>query len=138
MKFINVIKEKRIPITGSTKIGKKYNLYRGLTYLILGEHEPPDVHGLPPKMEAYGRGGFYPNDQIFIDGGPSGSAQGHPKEIEDGFYWAADYDQVWTGQDGQKRKGVMYIRGRAGTDEKRIEQNAVDILDLIFKRLPRK
>lgn len=137
MKFYQLLKEKRVPITGKTQIGKKYNLYRGLTFLVLGENEPPDVHGIPPKMEAYGRGGFYPTGQVFIDGGPNGSAQGHPKEIEDGFYWAADYDAIWTGQDGKKRNGVMYIRGRAGTNEQRIEKNVLSILDLIFKRLPR-
>ena len=137
MKFKKILKEKRIPITGSTKTGKKYNLYRGLTYLILGENEPPDVHGIPPKMEAYGRGGFEKNGGIFIDGGPQGSAQGHPENITNGFYWAADYDAIWTGQDRKKRKGVMYIRGRAGTDNNVLLKNAIAILEIIFKRLPR-
>lgn len=133
----DILNEKRIPITGNTRTGKKYNMYRGLTYLIIGEKEPPDVHGIPKEMEAYGRGGFEKNGNIFIDGGPSGSNQGHPRTIEDGFYWAADYDQSWTGQDGRKRKGVMYVRGRAGTNEKRLEKNVLQILDLIFKRLPK-
>ena len=137
MKFQQILKEKKIPITGSTKTGKMYNKYRGLTYLVLGEKEPPDVHGIPPKMEAYGRGGFYSDGSIFIDGGPQGSAQGHPPEIGDGFYWAADYDAIWTGQDGQQRKGVMYVRGRAGTSDDRLSKNIIPILNLIFKRLPK-
>ena len=137
MKFKKVLDEKRVPITGATRIGKKYNQYKGITYLVLGEQEPPDVHGIPPKMEAYGRGGFYPNGEIFIDGGPQGSKQGHPTKVEDGFYWAADYDAVWTGQDGQKRTGVMFVRGRAGSNEQRISKHILEILELIFKRLPR-
>lgn len=137
MKFKQVLKEKRIPITGSTTTGKKYNMYRGLTYLVLGENEPPDVHGIPPKMEAYGRGGFTKEGKIFIDGGPQGSRQGHPNTINNGFYWAADYDQTWTGQDGKKRRGVMYVRGRAGTDDSVLEKNIIQILEVIFKRLPR-
>ena len=137
MKFKQVLKEKRIPIIGSTNTGKKYNLYRGLTYLILGESEPPDVHGIPSKMEAYGRGGFEKSGGIFIDGGSQGSRQGHPNTIENGFYWAADYDAVWKGQDGKKRKGIMYVRGRAGTDVNVIEKSIVPILELIFKRLPK-
>lgn len=137
MKFYDILKEKKMQLTDKTKIGKKYNLYRGVNFIILGENEPPDVHGIPPKMEAYGRGGFYPNGDIFVDGGPSGSAQGHPTEIQDGFYWAVDYDAVWTGKDGKKRTGIMYVRGRAGTDENRLLKNIYPILDLLFKRLPR-
>lgn len=137
MKFKQVLIEKRIQIKGTTRTGKKYNLYKGLTYLILGENEPPDVHGIPPKMEAYGRGGFQPDGEIFIDGGPGGSSQGHPKSITNGFYWAADYDAIWKGQDGKTRKGVMYIRGRVGNENKLIEKNIVAILELIFKRLPK-
>lgn len=137
MKFKKVLKEKKIPITGNTTTGKKYNMYRGLTYLVLGEAEPPDVHGIPKNMEAYGRGGFEKNGNIFVDGGSSGSSQGHPTTIEDGFYWAADYDQQWKGQDGKLRKGVMYVRGRAGTDDQRLEKNIIKILEIVFKRLPR-
>lgn len=137
MKFERALQEKRVPITGTTRTGKKYNLYRGITYLILGEHEPPDVHGIPKEMEAYGRGGFTKEGKIFIDGGPSGSNQGHPPTIEDGFYWAVDQDALWSGQDGKKRKGIMYIRGRAGTNEKRLEQHTIEILELIFKRIPK-
>jgi hypothetical protein len=136
MKFVKVLDEKRVPITGATRTGKKYNMYRGLTYLVLGEAEPPDVHGIPKQMEAYGRG-WVQNGRIQIDGGPQGSRQGHPTTAENGFYWAADYDAVWTGQDGKKRKGIMYIRGRAGTSEDWLEKNIITILEMVFKRLPK-
>jgi hypothetical protein len=137
MKFYKLLKEKRIPITGQTMTGKKYNLYKGLTYLVLDEGEPPDVHGIPPKLEAYGRG-WESTRGIEIDGGATGSAQGHPPEAKQGFYWGADYDAQWKGQDGQARTGVMYVRGRAGTDTAFLEKNIIQILELIFKRLPRK
>ena len=137
MKFTDILKEKRIPITGATRTGKKYNMYRGITYLILDEKEPPDVHGIPPKLEAYGRGWLEKN-QVRIDGGATGSAQGHPPTAQQGFYWGADYDAQWKGQDGKIRKGVMYVRGRAGTDTAWLEKNIVAILELIFNKLPRK
>jgi hypothetical protein len=139
MKFEKVLKEKRIPITGSTTTGKKYNMYRGLTYLILDEAEPPDVHGIPPKLEAYGRGWMDKNtNSIQVDGGATGSAQGHPSSAVNGFYWGADYEAQWKGQDGKTRTGIMYVRGRAGTDTAWLEKNIVSILELIFKRLPRR
>lgn len=138
MKFKAALNEKGVPITGKTRIGKKYQNYRGITYLVLGEDEPPDVHGIPPEMEAYGRGWVDKKSQsIEIDGGPNGSSQGHPPTAVNGFYWAADQDKIWTGKDGEKRKGVIYIRGRAGTSEQWLEKNALYILELIFKRIPK-
>lgn len=136
MNFNRALTEKVLPITGETRLGKKYRLYRGITYLVLGEEEPPDVHGIPKDMEAYGRG-WFSNEQIFVDGGPSGSSQGHPPSAKDAFYWAADYDKIWTGKDGKDRKGAIYVRGRAGTSTTRLEKNILHILDKIYKRLPK-
>ncbi|MFW6226008.1 MAG: hypothetical protein ACOC3V_03540 [bacterium] len=135
MKFNSILNEKRINISGATRTGKKYVQYRGIHGIILDESEPPDVHGIPKDLEAYGRGGFYPNGQIFIDGGPQGSHQGHPNNIENGFYWGADYDALWG-----KHKGVFYLRGRAGTKLENILDNKLltQILELIFKRLPKR
>lgn len=136
MNFSQALSEKILPITGKTRLGKKYRMYRGITYLVLGEEEPPDVHGIPKDMEAYGRG-WFSNDQIFVDGGPGGSSQGHPSDAKDAFYWAADYDKVWTSRDGEKRKGAVYIRGRAGTSTHKLEKNVLYILDKIYRRLPK-
>lgn len=136
MEWSQILNEKRIPITGNTRTGKKYRMYRGVTYLVLGEDEPPDVHGIPKEMEAYGRG-WVENGTIHIDGGPSGSRQGHPSTAKNGFYWAVDYDKIWTDKNGEKRKGVAYIRGRAGTDNSFLEKNIIQILELMFKRLPK-
>lgn len=135
MIFNKVLNEKRIPITGSTRTGKKFIQYRGIHGVILDETEPPDVHGIPKELEAYGRGGFYPNGQIFIDGGPNGSAQGHPNTIKNGFYWGADYEAKW----GNKQ-GVFYLRGRAGTNlEEILDTNLLSqIMELVFKRLPKR
>lgn len=135
MKWNNVLKEKKIPITGATRTGKKYVQYRGIHGIILDEHEPPDVHGIPKELEAYGRGGFYSNGSIFIDGGPQGSRQGHPSNIENGFYWGVDYDAKWG-----NHTGVFYLRGRAGTNlEEVLDTNLLtQILELIFKRLPKR
>ena len=135
MKFDKVLQERRIPITGSTRTGKKFVNYRGIHGIVLDENEPPDVHGIPKELEAYGRGGFYPTGKIFIDGGPNGSSQGHPNNIENGFYWGADYDAQWG-----KHKGVFYLRGRAGTDLNSIltPELLTQIMELVFKRLPRR
>jgi len=137
MKLADVLNEKTIPITSDKPIAKKLRQYRGVNYIILDEGEPPDVHGIPKELEAYGRGWVDKNSKSFqIDGGPQGSAQGHPPTAENGFYWGADYDKEWIFQN-EKKKGVIYVRGRAGTSTEFLEKNIVTILELIFKRLPR-
>lgn len=136
MELHNLLFELRIPITGKTKAGKKLRMYRGINFLVLDEQEPPDVHGIPKEMEAYGRG-WLEDDQIMLDGGPQGSNQGHPKTAKQGFYWAADYDKLWKDVDGNIKKGVLYIRGRAGTSKDWLERNVIKIIQLIFERLPR-
>ena len=135
MKFKQALSEKKINISGATRAGKKFVQYRGIHGIVLDELEPPDVQGIPKKLEAYGRGGFYNNGNIFIDGGPNGSSQGHPNEIENGFYWGADYNAKWG-----DNKGVFYLRGRAGTTlSKILNANLLaQIMELIFKRLPKR
>lgn len=145
MIFNNILQEIRVPITSNSKIATKLREYRGINLLVLGEGEPPDVHGIPPNLEAYGRGGFFVDPSgsrtLWIDGGPQGSRQGHPtktgdKQFVDGFYWGADYDIAWKSNDGIQRKGIMYIRGRAGTNEEYLQKNVQLILEYIFKKLP--
>jgi len=137
MKLVDLLNEKTVPIISDAPIAKKLRQYRGINFLVLDEGEPPDVHGIPKELEAYGRGWVDKNSNaIDIDGGPSGSAQGHPSSAENGFYWGADYDKEWTFQ-GEKKKGVIYVRGRAGTPTAFLEKNINAILDMIFKRLPR-
>jgi len=134
MKFEKLLKEKKINITGATRAGKKFVQYRGIHGIVLDENEPPDVHGIPKDLEAYGRGGFYNDGSIFIDGGGSGSSQGHPTTITNGFYWGIDREAPW----GDKT-GVFYLRGRAGTDLVNVlDSNKLNsIMELVFKRIPR-
>lgn len=135
--FLKSLQEKTVPIVSDRPIAKKLRQYRGINYLLLDEGEPPDVHGIPKELEAYGRGWADKNTKsIEIDGGARGSSQGHPTTAENGFYWGADYDKVWNFQ-GDQKKGVVYIRGRAGTPTQFLERNAEAILNMIFKRLPR-
>lgn len=137
MKIYDALNEKTVPITSDKPLAKKLRQYRGINFLLLDEGEPPDVHGIPKELEAYGRGWVDKNTKsIEIDGGPQGSAQGHPSSAEQGFYWGADYDKEWIYQ-GEKKKGVVYIRGRAGTPTAFLENNVNAILELVFKRLPR-
>lgn len=132
-----ILQERKIPITSNTPLAKRLREYRGINYIIMDEVAPPDVHGIPKGLEAYGRGWLDKNSKtIQIDGGPQGSAQGHPSSAEQGFYWGADYDKVIE-DGGEKKKGVIYIRGRAGTSTQFLEKNVQEILGLIFKRLPR-
>ena len=126
MKFATILKEKQIPVTGSTAQGKKLLMYRGIKVIFLDEGEPPDMHGIPKNMDAYGRGWFDKTGQISVDGGANGSAQGHPSWAVNGFYYSAD-----------QQKHILYIRGRAGTDESALEKNLLKIIDLVFPRLPR-
>jgi len=137
MKLYQALNEKTVPIASEKPLAKKLRQYRGINFLVLDEGEPPDVHGIPKELEAYGRGWVDKNTKsIQIDGGPQGSAQGHPSSAEQGFYWGADYDKEWVFQ-GQKKKGVVYVRGRAGTPTSFLENNVNTILEMIFKRLPR-
>lgn len=131
------LSEKTVPITSEKPIAKKLRQYRGINFLVLDEKEPPDVHGIPKDLEAYGRGWVDKStNSIQIDGGPQGSRQGHPSSAINGFYWGADYDKVWEYQN-VKKKGVIYVRGRAGTPTSFLEKNIEAILNNIFKRLPR-
>jgi len=145
MIFGNILQELRVPITSNSKIATKLRDYRGINLIVLGEKEPPDVHGIPSNLEAYGRGGFFTDQSgaktLWIDGGPSGSSQGHPQKANDkqfveGFYWGADYDISWKDNSDTQRKGIIYIRGRAGTNEEYLQQNIQLILENIFKKLP--
>jgi hypothetical protein len=126
MKFQKVLKERQIPVTGSTPQGKKLLMYRGIKVIFLDEGEPPDVAGIPKNMDSYGRGEFDKNGKIYVDGGPSGSRQGHPSWAINGFYWGADL-----------QKHILYIRGRASTNEETLAKSMLQIIDLIFPRLPK-
>ena len=106
----------KINPNSSSRQSKKL-LMRGITVVMLDEGLPPDVHGIPPEDDAYGRGGFI-NGQLWVDGGPQGSANGHPSTIRNGFYWAADQD-----------KRILWIRGRAGTDSSILESNLLAIIE---------
>lgn len=139
MKLNNAIglSEKVVPIISDKPIAKKLRQYRGINFLILDEGEPPDIHGIPKDLEAYGRGWVDKDtNSIELDGGPQGSRQGHPSSAANGFYWGADYDKIWK-YDGGSRKGVIYLRGRAGTPTSFLERNIETIMGMIFKRLPR-
>ena len=137
MKLQDALDEKTIPVASEKPIAKKLRQYRGINYIILDEKEPPDVHGIPKELEAYGRGWKDKRSgRIDIDGGATGSTSGHPPTAEEGFYWGADYDKTWQFE-GEQKKGVIYVRGRAGTSVQFLETNIVTILELIFKRLPR-
>ena len=137
MKLNEVLNEKTVPIISDTPIAKKLRQYKKINFLVLDENEPPDVHGIPKELEAYGRGWVDKNTKsIQIDGGATGSTSGHPPTAEEGFYWGADYDKIWTFQ-GDQKKGVVYIRGRAGTSTQFLERNINAILEMILKRLPR-
>ena len=137
MKFNKALNERAIPIISNSPLAKRLRDYRGVHVIVLGEKEPPDVHGIPKDMEAYGRGWFNKNGSISIDGGATGSREGHPSYAIDGFYWGYDLDAKWRGSDGEIRKGIIYVRGRAGTNEQMLEDNLTKILNLIFKRLPK-
>lgn len=124
MKFKKALDESRILVTGKTLAGKKL-LMRGIEVIVLDEGQPPDVHGIPKDLDAYGRGGFA-KGRLWLDGGASGSASGHPNYVENGFYWGADYN-----------KKILYIRGRAGTSANILEANLEMIINNLFSKLPK-
>lgn len=137
MNLLNALNEKTIPVVSDNPIAKKLRQYRGINFIVLDEGEPPDVHGIPKELESYGRGWVDKiTNSIEVDGGPAGSGQGHPATAVNAFYWGADYDREWEFQ-GKKQQGVMFIRGRAGTQIQFLEKNIYSILNLIFKRLPK-
>lgn len=124
MKLDKILSELKIPVTGKTLAGKKL-MMRGISVIYLDEGLPPDVHGIPSDLEAYGRGGFS-KGQLWMDGGSSGSASGHPNYIQDGFYWGADYN-----------KKILYVRGRAGTNADLLNSNLELIINTLFPKLPK-
>ena len=137
MRLEKLLKELAVPVTGATMVGKKLQQYRGINVILLDEGEPPDVHGIPADLQAYGRGWVDKTSKaLMIDGGPGGSRSGHPSTAENGFYWGADYDKQWNFQ-GKPLTGVIYVRGRAGTPTNFLQQNLAKILDMVFKKLPR-
>ena len=94
MKFAKILQEKQISVTNSTSQGKKLLMYRGIRVIYLDEGDkPPDVSGIPKDMDAYGRGEFDKNGKIYVDGGGTGSSQGHPPWTVNGFYWSANYQK---------------------------------------------
>jgi hypothetical protein len=90
----------------------------------------PDVHGIPPGYNTYGRGGVYKKDgTLFLEGGPQGSRNGHPSNIKNGFYWGS-----FISKDG---KGYVAIRGRADTSPRDIQKMEVPIVKEILKKIPK-
>lgn len=80
---------------------------RGIKTIKVDEGGVPDVHGIPPGFDQYGRGGFdKKSGQIWLDGGSQGSATGHPNYIEDGFYWGIKYPE-----------NTLYLAGRVRGEE---------------------
>lgn len=137
--------ERTIPVVSDAPIAKRLREYRGVNFIVLDEGEPPDVHGIPSGLEAYGRGWVdRGSNAIMLDGGPQGSRQGHPATAVNGFYWGADYDKVWMyrpqndPQHPIQKRGVVYVRGRAGTPLDFLEKNITAILTQVFAKLPRK
>jgi len=118
--------ERQFNINPTTTVRQsKKLLIKGITVVMVDEGAPPDVHGIPPNDDAYGRGGFI-NGQLWVDGGPSGSAQGHKNLTKEGFYWAAE-----------QSKKILWIRGRAGTNSSVLESNLLNIIDAVFPRIPK-
>jgi len=95
---------------------------------------PVDVMpGPPPGFIAYGRGGVL-KGQLWVDGGTSGSPDGHKSGTTMGFYWGV------TKEDRKRGQRVLFLRGRNGATPEQYEiffRNNMDvILKGIFSRIP--
>jgi hypothetical protein len=104
---------------------------KGYKLVILGndaDRELPDVHGIPPGYDTYGRGGVDRDGSLFMEGGTQGSASGHPSTLRFGFYWGTKEIQG---------NGIIFVRGRAGVSEEDIRRVEAPIIDWISKKVPR-
>jgi len=100
---------------------------RGVKLIKIDEGNVPDVHGLPPGYDHYGRGGFEKTSgKIWMDGGPQGSATGHPNYIENGFYWGIKYPE-----------NTLYLAGRVRGEDNtaRLAKNLGSIIVAICSKI---
>mgnify|MGYP001240563290 CR=1 FL=1 len=111
MKFAQALNEEQVKVNptprsdGVTTPSQKI-WARGIKLIKIDEGNVPDVHGIPPGYDHYGRGGFEKSSgRVWLDGGPSGSATGHPNYIENGFYWGIKYPE-----------NTLYLAGRVRGD----------------------
>jgi hypothetical protein len=114
----------------SNPIMKRLSI-KGYTLVILGndaDRELPDVHGIPPGYEAYGRCGVYRDGQLYLTGGTSGDPSGHDASLKWGGYW---------GTKEVKGQGIIFVRGRAGVSERDITAIEVPLIDAISRKIPR-
>jgi len=97
----------------------------------------PDTHNSPgsrplESYEAYGRW-WWDGNRIKVNGGPSGSGQGHP-HCEIAGYWGVE-----SFNEAGRPTGVVLIRGRMLADEeaKFIEEHKEEILTAIQGLFPK-
>ncbi|GHV93663.1 hypothetical protein AGMMS50268_41660 [Spirochaetia bacterium] len=125
------------PQRQNIQIYKNILYNKGITVVLINEKYLPDVQGIPPGYDAYGRGGVFKKGGLFLDGGMNGSANGHPNDIIHNFYWAVTYEKSYI--DPYTRKGypgIIYISGKNRDSEKYLVQNKETVIQALLKRLP--
>ena len=102
--------------------------HKGYKFVVLAgdaDRELPDVHGIPPGFNEYGRGGVI-RGELWMEGGTHGSCSGHKDGTENGFYWGGKI---------KEGAGYIYVRGRAGVNEDDLVRMEVPIIKWISQRV---
>lgn len=133
MKFNKILQEEKIPVVGSTPVGKRLKSKLKINMFAFNEKgEPLDVmHGNPKDFEAFGRGGWV-NNQLYVTGGWNGDpAGGHKNNTKYGFYWGINYNaKDFNGEN------VFFLRPRsADSDSKIISKYSKEIIKAILRLL---
>jgi hypothetical protein len=143
MKFVDIVKvlEEEVILTPKKQavpIFKNLLINRGVMVVLANEKYLPDTYKTPEGYDAYGRGWLdRKTARIDIDGGIQGSMSGHPSTASNNFYWASRYSAPYKDlQSGKTYNGVLYISGKTHDSEKWIEQNIVQIVTMINRKLP--
>jgi hypothetical protein len=136
----NILEEEVIftPKKQTVPIFKNLLINRGVMVVLANEKYLPDTYKTPEGYDSYGRGWLDKRSgRIDIDGGIQGSMSGHPQTASNNFYWASKYSAPYKDlESGKTYNGVLYISGKTHDSEKWIEQNIVQIVTMINRKLP--
>lgn len=114
MKFYEAINERAELLKQYGSLGQRFKK-RGYNLVVIDEGDPQDVHGKPKHLNAYGRA-WIKNGALHVEGGYGGHREGHPRNIDYGFFWALDLDARRKDNTGQVREvGTIYLKGRGST-----------------------
>jgi len=126
---IYAVAKDQLPLQGGSNLKTRLlgkNVVMVVTDPVTKGNPVDAMPGPPSGFIAYGRGGILKN-QLWIDGGPGGSPDGHKSGTTMGFYWGVTREAQRGGQ------RVLMLRGRSGATLEQYEAFFRNNLDLILR-----